>query len=124
MALTDESVLTSVKKVLGLDEAYTAFDPDIIMHINSAFSELFQLGAGPQTTQFFIEDDTKLWTEFFGVESHNILMAKTFVCQYVRLRFDPPGNSFGIESINKQLEEAKWRISVAVDRGQMEMTHE
>ena len=43
---TTESILTSVKKLLGIDESYTHFDADLIMHINSVFSILGQMGVG------------------------------------------------------------------------------
>ena len=116
MALADESILTSIKKVLGIAEDYKAFDNDIIMHINSVFSELFQLGAGPQDHAFFIESDQEKWSEFFGVEPHNLMMVKSYVALSVRLMFDPPANSFGIESIKNQLQETKWRIAAAAEK--------
>ena len=86
-----ESILTSVKKLLGIDEGYTHFDPDLIMHINSVFSILTQMGVGPPG----------------GL--------KSYVGQKVRLLFDLPISTAAIESINQQIKEYEFRLFVAAD---------
>ena len=43
----EESILTSIKKLLGITEDYEQFDTDIIIHINSVFMILTQIGVGP-----------------------------------------------------------------------------
>ena len=58
-----ESILTSIKKLLGIAEEYEHFDPDLIMHINSVFSILTQLGVGP-SEGFSIVDDGAVWSDF------------------------------------------------------------
>lgn len=105
-----DSILTSVKKALGLAEAYTAFDVDILLHINSAFSTLYQLGLGPEDG-FSIEDKTPTWSAFLGTDKR-LNLVKQWMYLSVRLVFDPPATSFTIDAFKKQLEELTWRISV------------
>lgn len=110
-----ESILTSIKKLLGIDEAYTHFDSDIIMHINSALMVLTQLGVGPEEG-FMIEDDTSTWISFISEENAaKIEAVKSYVYLKVKLLFDPPISSAVIESINRQISELEWRLNVAVD---------
>lgn len=108
-----ESILTSIKKLLGIAEDYTHFDPDIIVHINSAFSVLTQLGVGP-TEGFSIEDDQSVWSDFVTDDS-KIKFIKTFIHLKVKLYFDPPLSTAVIESTNNLIKELEWRIQVAVD---------
>ncbi|ADD81012.1 virion structural protein [Rhodococcus phage ReqiPoco6] len=109
----DESILTSTKKVLGIDAEYDAFDLDVKMHINSAFATLNQLGVGPEEG-FMIEDETATWGDFIGVDKR-LNSVPTYVYLKVRLAFDPPSTSFVIESQKKQLEELEWRLNVVVE---------
>lgn len=104
------SILNSVKKVLGIAEDYKAFDEDIIMHINSTFGTLSQLGVGPPDG-FFIEDDKARWTDYLGLDK-NLNQVKTYIYLKVRLLFDPPATSFAQDSMKKQIEEFEWRINV------------
>lgn len=108
-----DSVLGTTKKALGIESDYTAFDIDIIMHINSVFSTLQQLGVGP-TTAFHIDDKNKTWTEFFGANPP-IDAVKSYMYLRVRLLFDPPPNSFGIDSLDKQAKELEWRMNVQAE---------
>lgn len=107
------SILTSIKKLLGLPEEYDVFDTDIIIHINSAFSTLSQLGVGPPDG-FFIEDATEQWGMFLG-DDQQINSVKTYVYLKVRLLFDPPTTSFAIDSFKKQADELEWRLNAKVD---------
>lgn len=104
------SMLTNVKKIVGLAEADTSFDPDIIMHTNAVLSVLTQLGIGPEDG-FMIEDATPTWEDFL-VGDKRLNMVKTYVYLRVRLLFDPPSTSFVIESLNKQIEELEVRMSI------------
>lgn len=105
----NESILTSVKKTLGLAEAYTAFDQDIVLHINGVLADLNQIGIGPPAG-FQIQDDTATWSEFYGGDlTHNNI--QTYVSLRVRLLFDPPESSFAIASFQEQINKAEWRIS-------------
>lgn len=110
-----ESILTSIKKMLGIDEEYTHFDADIIMHINSVLMILTQLGVGP-AEGFIIEDDTSTWVDFIPEVSVAQLHAvKSYIYMKVKLIFDPPLSSSVIESMNRQIAEFEWRLNVAVD---------
>lgn len=109
----DESILKTIKKMLGLPEDYDAFDQDLIIHINSVFSNLDQIGVAP-LGGFYITDATAKWSEFFNDELplHNI---KTLVYLKVRLIFDPPATSFAITAMENQIKEQEWRLSVTGD---------
>jgi hypothetical protein len=106
----EESILKSTKKVLGLDESYTAFDLDVITHINAAFSILDQLGVGPEGG-FAIEDDLAEWNEY-PVPMNQLHLIKTYVYLKVRILFDPPGTSFLVNAANDQLKEYEWRLNI------------
>ena len=108
-----ESILTSIKKLLGIDEEYTQFDNDIIMHINSVFLNLTQLGVGP-SEGFQIEDDSDTWEDFIG-DSNQLQAVKSYVYLKVKLLFDPPLSSSVIESMNRMIAELEWRLNVAVE---------
>lgn len=105
----ETSILKSTKKILGVAEDYTAFDLDIITHINDAFAVVNQLGVGPSTA-FFIEDDTATWSDL-GLPADQASMIRTYVFLKVRMLFDPPTISFLIEAMNKQIEEHEVRLS-------------
>ena len=105
-----DSILDSTKKVLGIDPSYTAFDVDIIMHINSTFSKLLQLGIGP-VEGFMIEDKVPTWSVFLGVASTPLNNVKSFMYLSVRLLFDPPTTSYAIQAFERQLDELAWRIN-------------
>ena len=108
-----DSILTSIKKMLGIVEEYNHFDPEIIMHINSVLFILTQLGIGP-AEGFSIKDETAVWEDFIplGVD---IEAVKSYVYLKVRLLFDPSTNSSVMESTNRLISEFEWRLNVAVD---------
>lgn len=106
----NDSILTSTKKQLNLAEDYTAFDMDIVMHINSVFSTLNQLGVGP-SVGFMIEDKEATWSSFLGSDPR-LNHVKSYVYLRVRLLFDPPNTGFTTAAIQKQIEEMEWRLNV------------
>lgn len=108
-----ESILDSIKKLLGVAKEYKQFDNDIIMHINTVFLNLNQLGVGP-TEGFFIEDNTSEWSEFFG-EDVNMNAVKSYVYLKVKLLFDPPLSSSVVQSMNNMISELEWRLNVAAE---------
>lgn len=110
-----ESILTSVKKMLGITEEYDHFDMDIIMHINSVFMVLNQLGVGPEKG-FYIEDDTATWADFLG-DPTSLQMVKSYMGMKVRLLFDPPANGTVMKSIEQAISEFEFRLNIAVDNG-------
>jgi hypothetical protein len=103
------SILTSIKKLLGIDEGDISFDVDIIMHINSTFFVLNQLGLGP-TTGFTIADKTAIWTDIIGSRI-DVESVKSYMYLQVRLIFDPPQTSFAIDAIKSSILQAEWRIT-------------
>lgn len=110
-----ESILTSIKKLLGIPEDYTHFDQDIIIHINSVFMVLNQLGVGPENC-FFIEDDTSTWEDFLDDDT-SMEAIKTYVYLKVRVIFDPPANSTVMKSIEDAIKEYEFRLNVIADPG-------
>lgn len=108
-----ESILTSIKKMLGITEEYQHFDADIIMHINSVFMVLNQLGVGPPEG-FMIEDDSAVWSDFIP-EGKQLGTVKSYIYLRVRLIFDPPTSSAVIESMNSIIREFEVRLNLAVD---------
>ena len=108
---TKDSILTSIKKLLGITESCTDFDTDIIMHINTVLMTLNQLGIG--TEGFQIEDKNAVWSEF--IESDKLAATKSYVHLRVKLLFDPPLNSAIIEAIKESIRELEWRLNVRVE---------
>lgn len=106
-----DSILTSIKKLLGIAEDYKHFDADIIMHINGVFMILNQLGVGP-TNVFSIMDEKSTWNDFLP-DNTNLEAVKTYVYLKVRLIFDPPTSGIVTESMNKMVSECEWRLNVA-----------
>ena len=104
-----ESILTSIKKLLGIEEDYTHFDQDLIMHINSVFAVLNQLGIGP-VGGFSITDKSSKWNDYEIDTTYDML--KSYMYLKVRLLFDPPQNSFLVSSMEKQILEFEWRLNV------------
>jgi hypothetical protein len=104
------SILTDTKKNLGIADDYTAFDQDLILHINGVLSTLNQLGVGP-VEGFAISDKTAVWDDFLaGDVRYNAV--KTYLYLRVRLIFDPPATSFTIASMERQVQELEWRLNV------------
>lgn len=109
-----DSILTSIKKLLGITEEYTHFDTDLMIHINSALMTLTQLGVG--TEGYMVDGPEDRWTDFIPEISLNKLHAvRSYVYLKVKLLFDPPQSSSVMESINRQISEFEWRLNVAVD---------
>lgn len=105
----DASILDSTKKILGIESSYTAFDVDILTHINSVFATLNQIGIGPEEG-FFIEDNTATWSSFLGNDPR-LNSVKTYVYMKVRLTFDPPGTGFLLAALENQIKELEWRLN-------------
>ena len=105
----ENSILKSVKKIVGVPDNYDVFDLDIITHINSAFSVLYQIGAGP-IEGFFIEDESAKWDDFSEDPALNLV--RSYVFLKVRMLFDPPITSFLQDAMKKQMDEMEWRISI------------
>ena len=113
---TKESILTSIKKMLGIQEDYEHFDPELIMHINSVFLILNQLGVGPDDP-FMIESKMDFWDDF--LPEGQIELVKTYVYDRVKLMFDPPASGFLVDSLNKQIAEFEFRMNVQAEKDKL-----
>jgi hypothetical protein len=119
MPAIPDSILDTTKKVLGISADYDAFDVDVLMHINSVFSTLQQIGAGP-AEGFMIEDSSVLWSTYLGPNSMHLNLIKSYMFVKVRLLFDINATtSFVIAALEKQASEMEWRISIAVENGEL-----
>lgn len=109
-----ESILTSVKKMLDIGENYTEFDNNIIMHINSVFADLTQMGVGP-AEGFMVEDASDYWDDFI---SDNMLLnsVKSYMYLRVKLLFDPASvGSSTLASYERQISQWEWRLNIAAE---------
>lgn len=111
-----ESILTSIKKLLGIGDDDTSFDDDIIMGINTEFMTLSQLGVGP-FEGFSITDKTTTWSDYLGADSVNLQAVKTYIYMKVRLVFDPPSSSFVIDATQRKIDELTWRLNIQAEGG-------
>lgn len=109
-----DSILTSVKKLLGITEEYTPFDQDIIMHINSVFLTLYELGVGP-ANGFSIEDDSAEWRDYIPNDDVLLGAVKSYMYLKVRMLFDPSLTTSVTELMKEQAREFEWRMNVLVD---------
>lgn len=109
-----ESILDSVKKMLGIEAEDTHFDQDIILNINSVLMILSQLGIGPETG-FVISDKADNWSDLLG-DRLDLEGVKTYVYLKVRLLFDPPSTSSVLESIDRQIAQLEWRLNAQAER--------
>lgn len=108
-----DSILTSIKKLLGIAEEYDHFDRDIVTHINTVFMVLTQLGVGPNSG-FSIKGNTETWSDYLG-NSTDLEAVKTYVYLKVRLIFDPPISSAALDSINRSISEFEWRLNLQAE---------
>ena len=114
MADMNGSILDSIKKNLGIVPEYTAFDDQIILDINAAFSTLHQLGFGPDEG-FEIKGIDEFWSDI--IEEPRFNFVKSYVCMKVRVMFDPPTSSYALDALNKQIAEYEWRIKSEIETG-------
>lgn len=111
-----ESILDTIKKMLGIESDYTHFDIDIITNINTIFLNLQQIGVGPKSG-FSITDNTTTWYDYISGE--NLEAVKTYIYLKVRLLFDPPTNAFLVDAMERQIREIEWRLNVQVEGGDL-----
>lgn len=109
----EESILISIKKLLGITEEYIQFDTDIIMHINSVFMTLHQLGIGPDEG-FSISDKSATWGDYLP-DGSNLESVKSYIGLKVRLLFDPPLSSTVMECMKQMISEMEWRLNVQAE---------
>lgn len=107
------SILQDTKEMLGIPAHVKDFDPPLILHCNTVLATLTQLGVGP-TEGFYILDDTDIWEEL--IQERNLHNIKAYVYLKVKLLFDPPANATLVNSMESQLREIEWRISMETDK--------
>lgn len=107
-----DSILNSVKKMLGVEADYDHFDPDILMAINSTFTVLCQIGVGPDT-EFSISGPETTWSDFFAQCDKPINLVKSYIYLKTKLLFDPPTTGVLHEAMERQIQEFEWRLNVA-----------
>lgn len=110
-----ESILDSIKSMLGSDADYTVFDNEILVFINSAFSTLNQLGVGP-SNGFMIKGSSETWADFLG-DATRLESVKQYIFMKVKIGFDPPANSSVLSAYKDMCSELEWRLNVATDPG-------
>lgn len=109
----DESILATIKKLLGIDAEYKAFDVDITNHINAALFTLGQLGVGP-VTGFYINDDTQIWRDL-GIQPNKYSAVQSYVYLKTRLLFDPPASGTIAATFNEEIKQLEWRLNVQAE---------
>lgn len=117
----ENSILLSIKKIVGSGEDNDDFDDDIITHINTVLSTLQQLGVGP-SNGFSIEDATATWTDYLGNDHAYINMVKSYMAAKVRQLFDPPVQSAVADALQRNIDQFEWRINVAAENHQREVS--
>ena len=105
-----ESILDSIKKLIGIEDTETYFDSDIVTGVNSAFSSLNQIGIGPDDG-FSISDNTKVWNNYL-TDVRTLELVKSYVHLKTKLLFDPPSSSSIVDIINKEISEFEWRLNI------------
>ena len=114
MGADADSILDTVKKMLGVDLVDDSFDMELIIFINDVFSKLNQLGVGPTTT-YVIDDRLDKWTDFL-LDRADLNMVKTYMYLQVRITFDPPTNPSLLENMMKRIQEYEWRLNVQAEQ--------
>lgn len=113
MGAIHDSILETIKKLIGIDKLYDVFDLDIIVAINSSFMILNQLGIGPEKP-YSIKGSDETWADFFGDEEI-FGLAKSYIYLRTRLLFDPPSSGVLHEAVERQISEFEWRMHVQAD---------
>lgn len=114
----DNSILGTIKSLLGPDANYDVFDTDIIVFINSALATLTQLGVGP-ANGFRISGGYETWEDFIG-NANDLDFVKEYIYLRTRIGFDPPANSSVLDAYKEAIKELEWRLNVAVDPSRLE----
>ena len=117
-----DSILTSIKKLLGIVESDTSFDSELIMLINSALMVIMQEWYGMDHA-FRIEDKTATWDDLLGEEEVDYEGVKQYIFLRVKMIFDPPNNSSVIEAMRKEMEDLEWRMYVWKDNIRIDDEH-
>ena len=110
-----DSILTSIKDLLGITEECEQFDRQIITHINTVFRFLKRMGVGP-STGISIEDSEAIWDDFFDDDTdENLEDVKTYIYLKVKMIFDPPTSSALMEAMRENIKELEWTLNFEAD---------
>ena len=115
------SILDDIKKLLGLDTEDTSFDTDIKIHINTSILSLSQMGIGP-SNGFIVTSKEDIWDDFLGSNTINLESVKSYIYLKTKLIFDTPSNSTTIDAFNKNISELEFRMILAVETNNLEVT--
>lgn len=120
--MNNQSILNDVKSLCGIPADVDDFDTPLILHCNTVFSGLTQIGLGPKTG-FYISDNTKLWSDIIigEINLHNV---KSYVYLKVKMLFDPPANATLVKSMENQIDELEWRIKTELENIELENAEE
>lgn len=113
----DDSILTTIKGMLGLEKDYTPFDAELVGHINSAIMTAHQLGIGKYNFMITGKDDT--WADWLGDSLQRYPAIQHYIYMLTKLSWDPPANSFAVSSLQKQIDEMTWRLNVQAEDGEV-----
>jgi len=114
-----ESILDTIKQLLGIPIEDESFDTDIKVYINTITPNLAQMGIGPKNGFIVISKD-QLWSEYVDSTIINLEGVKQYIYLKVKLIFDPPTNSTTVQAINDSLKELEWRMMLAVETNNLE----
>lgn len=112
--MEENSILTSIKSLLGISEEDTSFDVEIMIHINTAIMMLRQIGVGP-VGGYSIKSKEDTWSDFLGVDLDKCESVKTYIYIKTKLVFDPPTSSVHMEALNQLLRELEFRLNIVND---------
>ena len=117
---TSDSILDTIKKLIGIDSEDDSFDVDILTAINSTIPALSQMGIGPKKGYIVLSRDNT-WTDYIPNQTINLEGVKTYIYLKTKMIFDPPANSTTIEAFNKVMSELEWRMMLSVETNNLEV---
>lgn len=111
-----DSILNSVKSLLGLAPENTDLDQEVIMNINAAIATLEQIGIGP-SEGFMITSEIDTYEDYLGDDAKimNLSLVKMYLYYRTKLGFDTPQSSSAVDVLKKEIDELEWRLNVACE---------
>jgi len=103
-----DSILNTIKKLIGMSESNTQFDIDVITGINTTLMILNRLGVGHKG--FKITGDSETWGDLLS-DNDDLEAVKTYIHLKVKLLVDPPLSSTVMDCMKQMIAELEWRIN-------------